>query len=232
MAAFDRTEANKAMLQQTEDTQRLTKEAVGRIKNQIGETEVIANATLEQLREQGAQMDHINMEVVSVQQKLDTASRLQDSFDNWSGSWFGGKKRAATKEAAEISAQRVAEELINITEVFENQKFDRVRRIWKQKPMTLCSDPTVYANDPFDPKEQLASATSRWAIDFSLVGIDSEGWTYAYDFPTLNKSGAGVPASAWNTFVRRRKWRLVGRGANSVVEGYGAISHIWKVHIC
>ena len=32
---------------------------------------------------------------------------------------------------------------------------------------------------------------NRWIIDFSLAGIDAEGWTYAYDFAYLNKHGAG-----------------------------------------
>ena len=44
-------------------------------------------------------------------------------------------------------------------------------------------------------------------IDYPLAGIDAEGWTYAYDFPTLNKSGAGEAKPAWNSYVRRRKWK-------------------------
>jgi len=44
-----------------------------------------------------------------------------------------------------------------------------------------------------------------------LAGIDAEGWTYAYDFDTLNKKGVGEQAPSWNCYVRRRKWKLVDR---------------------
>jgi hypothetical protein len=214
MAAFDRSEANRAMLQETEQKQNQTKEAVGRIKAQIGETETLANSTLQELREQGAQMDNINMDVIGVQQKLETSSSLQDTFDVWSGGLFGGKKRAAKREAQEISRQRVAEELNNIREVFENEKFDRIRRIWKSKEMTLCSDPAVKAPELFDPSIQVGPS-AKWQVDFSLVGIDSEGWTYAYDFDSLNKSGAGAPVASWNSYVRRRKWKMTEKSGNA-----------------
>lgn len=219
MAAFDRTDANRKMLGETEAVQSQTKEATARIKAQLGETETIANSTLAELREQGAQMDNINMDVIQVQQKLDQSSALQDTFDVWSGGLFGGKKRAAKKEASEMSRQRVMEELNNVREVFENQKFDRLSRKWKNKDMTLCSDPNVKAPELFDPELQ-TGASAKWVVDYSLVGIDGEGWTYAYDFAALNKTGAGVNASAWNTYVRRRKWKMTERSGNAVMDGY------------
>jgi hypothetical protein len=218
MAAFDRTDANKKMLDETAAIQAQTKESLARTKAQISETEVLANSTLEQLREQGAQMDNINMDTIAVQQKLNTASSLQDTFDVWSGSWFGGKKRAANREAKEIHDQRIAEELNNVREVFENEKFDRLSRKWRSKNMTLCNDPSIVAPELFDPAIQAQNQYSKWAVDFSLVGIDSEGWTYAYDFQTLNKTGAGSPAPTWNTYVRRRKWKYVDKTGNAVVD--------------
>lgn len=218
MAAFDRSDANRKMLRETEDIQNQTKEATARIKAQIGETEVIANSTLQELREQGAQMDNVNMDVVGVQQKLDQSSNLQDTFDVWSGGLFGGKKRAAKKEASELSRQRVMEELNNVREVFENQKFDRLGRNWKNKSMTLCTDPSIKAPELFAPELQ-TGPSAKWVVDYSLVGIDGEGWTYAYDFPTLNKTGAGVNASTWNTYVRRRKWKMTERSGNAVMDG-------------
>lgn len=218
MAAFDRTDANRKMLQETEEIQSQTKEATQRIKAQLGETTTIANSTLQELREQGAQIDNINMDVIGVQQKLDQSSALQDTFDVWSGGLFGGKKRAAKKEASELSRQRVMEEMNNVREVFENQKFDRIGRKWKNKDMTLCSDPTIKAPELFDPEMQ-TGASAKWTIDYSLVGIDSEGWTYANDFKDLNKTGAGVNKSTWNTYVRRRKWKMTERSGNAVMDG-------------
>ena len=78
-------------------------------------------------------------------------------------------------------------------------------RSWKPIGFVLCNAPTLEAPNIFKnvgPEEQ-----SNWMIDYSLAGIDAEGWTYAYDFPTLNKSGAGEAKPAWNSYVRRRKWK-------------------------
>ena len=214
----DRSAANAKMLGEAQEIQGQTKEATTRIKAQIAETETLANSTLQELREQGAQIDNVNMDVIGVQQKLDQSSNLQDTFDVWSGGFFGGKKRAAKREANELNKQRVMEELNNVREVFENQKFDRIRRNWKNKDMTLCSDPSVKAPELFDPDLQ-TGPSAKWVIDHSLVGIDGEGWTYAYDFTTLNKTGAGANTSSWNTYVRRRKWKMTERSGNAVIDG-------------
>lgn len=77
----------------------------------------------------------------------------------------------------------------------------------------LCTDPSLSCDDLFDPAIQETVENSQWQVDFTLVGIDAEGWTYAYDFATLNKTGAGDSSPKWNSYVRRRKWRLVDRGS-------------------
>ena len=81
---------------------------------------------------------------------------------------------------------------------------------WKAAGMVLCSDPTIAASPDwvFDPSAQ-TTPESNWMIDFSSIGIDHHGWTYAYDFPTLNNTGTGE-AKGWNCIVRRRKWRRRG----------------------
>ena len=71
------------------------------------------------------------------------------------------------------------------------------------------------APDLFDPKLQQSIPDTRWSVDFSIQNIDADGWTYGYDFPTLNK-GKGERAAKWNSYVRRRKWRfLEAKGAAS-----------------
>lgn len=62
-------------------------------------------------------------------------------------------------------------------------------------------------NDIFDPYIQESVANSRWAVDYSMPGTDEAGWTYAFDFATLNKQTVGEPTPGWNSFARRRKWR-------------------------
>ncbi len=56
MATVDRSEANQKMLQQTNEVQDKTKEAIWRIQRQAAEAEQIGTKTLDELRRQGQQM--------------------------------------------------------------------------------------------------------------------------------------------------------------------------------
>lgn len=222
MATVDRTEANQKMLQQTNEVQDKTKEAIWRIQRQAAEAEQIGTKTLDELRRQGQQMDDINNEIASVSSKLDQSKALQSRFDRWAGNWLGGKKSAALREAAAEINERNVNEHTKIKEVFQHEKFDSLSRTWKKAGLVLCTDPSVSCDDVFDPALQETLEKSSWSVDFSLQGIDAEGWTYAYDFATLNKVGAGDKEPKWNSYVRRRKWRYVeqraGMGGSAVDE--------------
>ena len=143
--------------------------------------------------------------------KLDTSKALQSKFDAWAGNWLGGKRRQAMNEAAAEIQERSKEEHTRVKEVFQHEKFESLGRTWKRHGLVLCTDPNITCNDVFDPATAENVENSRWIIDFSLAGIDADGWTYAYDFATLNRSGAGDSAPKWNSYVRRRKWRYVDR---------------------
>ena len=61
---------------------------------------------------------------------------------------------------------------------------------------------------------------TRWSVDFSLSEIDAEGWTYGYDFASLNK-GKGERQAKFTSYVRRRKWRFAeqsGKNSDAVNE--------------
>jgi hypothetical protein len=139
----------------------------------------------------------------------------------WSGSIFGFGKRKANKEAATEIATKQMEEMNNVKEIFENEKYDMFSRVWKPSSMTLCSNPATKAPQLFDPSNQVSMEHSKWSIDFSLAGIDIEGWTYAKDFAYLNKHGAGSPKGGWSDKVRRRKWKYTDTKVqgNEVVAG-------------
>ena len=203
----DRRDANLAMIQEAEGQQAATKETVFRIDRQLAETEEIGNQTLEELRKQGSQMDDISSDLGKVDQKLDQSSALQGQFDRWAGNWFGGKKKAALAEAAAEIAARDSDTKNKVKEVFEHETFASMSRTWKPIGFVLCNTPTVEA--PNILLQTNPNGESNWMIDYSLAGIDAEGWTYAYDYPTLNKTGAGEAKPAWNSYVRRRKWRYV-----------------------
>lgn len=219
--AVDRRAANLKVLKEAEEKQNLSKEAIWRIQRQAAETEQIGTATLEELRKQGQQMDEIGNEIDKVSSQLDRSQQLQNRFDLWAGNWLGGKKRAAMKEAQAEIAQRQAEENQQVKEVFEHETYVSLSRTWKGVGLYFCNNPTQAAPDVFDPAEQEAQgAESNWVIDYSLTGIDAEGWTYAYDFDSLNKKGVGESSAKWNTYVRRRKWRYHEKrgGGNAALQ--------------
>eukprot|EP01006_Ploeotia_vitrea_P065529 TRINITY_DN928_c0_g1_i1.p1 TRINITY_DN928_c0_g1~~TRINITY_DN928_c0_g1_i1.p1 ORF type:complete len:355 (+),score=48.09 TRINITY_DN928_c0_g1_i1:118-1182(+) len=202
-----RKEANQKLINETKDVQAQTKDALSRIKNTTSETEDIGNQTLEELRAQGEQIGTITTDIEGVGDKLDEAQRLQNTFDKWGGGIFGFGKKKATKAAAAEIALRQQEELMNVKEVFEQQKYESLKSNWKAYNMVLCSNPTVEAPELFVPSVQASIPNSSWKIDYSLTGIDGDGWTYAYDFKELNKTGVGESAPKWNSYVRRRKWK-------------------------
>lgn len=147
----------------------------------------------------------------SVSGKLDQSQVLQSKFDRWAGNWLGGKKSKAMKEAAQEITERNQQDHSKIKEVFQHEKFDSISQKWKKAGLVLCTDPSVTCEDLFDPAIQESIENSKWAVDFSLTGIDAEGWTYSYDFATLNKCGVGDSVAKWNSYVRRRKWRFVDK---------------------
>lgn len=125
------------------------------------------------------------------------------------------------KEAAAEIKLRNEEDHSKVKECFEHQHYKTLGSKWKPSGLVLCTDPNVDCSDLFDPAVQEAIENSRWVIDFSLSGIDAEGWTYATDFKHLNKSGMGTSTPSWNSSVRRRKWRYVQGelvGGNDVNE--------------
>jgi hypothetical protein len=216
----ERRAANQKMIKEADETQDQTLAAVDRIKQQTALTEELGAATLEELRAQGRQMDDINQDITAVNAKLDTASGLQDRFDRWSGNIFGFKKRAAEREADSEIAERAREEMQNIKEMFENEKYDMFSRTWKSAGMSLCNNPSQKAPELFDPNNQGGQmGNTRWDIDFGFAGIDREGWTYAADLAYLNKHGAGTPEPAWNSKARRRKWKYTEKTGNEVIDG-------------
>jgi hypothetical protein len=144
---------------------------------------------------------------------LDTSKSLQAKFDAWAGNWFGGKRRTAAKEASNEIKSMSQSEHFTIKEVFQHEKYDVLSRTWQEHGMVLCTDTSIACNDVFDPVAAEQMENSRWIVDFTLTGIDAEGWTYAFDLKSLNKTGCGEPAPKWNSYVRRRMWRFVDKSA-------------------
>lgn len=206
--AVDRKEANLKMLQETTEVQDKTKEAVFRMNRQAAEAEQIGARTLDELRRQGNQLDEISQELGSVDNKLEQSKALQNKFDVWAGNWLGGKKRNAMKEAEAEIKERGVQDYSKIKEAFQHEKFDTLSRKWKKAGLVLCSDPSVSCDDVFDPALQESLESTNWKVDFSLSGIDPEGWTYANSYSALNKTGAGDSSAKWNSYVRRRKWKF------------------------
>ena len=210
---------NAALLDEAEDTQQKTKDAMLRIQQQTAETESLAEATLDELRAQGEQMDTIHRDMEEVSVKLDDTEKLQNRFDRWAGNWLGIMKGAAKKEAADQTAAAAAARergaTANIREVYEHESFASMGRKWKSNGLFVCEDPTKAAPDLFDPTLQGTMTDSKWQVDFSQPNIDVDGWTFADNFPTLNKTGSGTSSAGWKSYARRRKWKYIERSSTS-----------------
>ena len=208
---------NEQYLNEADDIQQKTKDALLRIQRQTAETEQVAESTLDELRKQGEQLDNINEEVTSVNRKLDESSNLQNRFDRWAGNWLGGKKREALKEAAAntaISEQAKSQQIgKGVTNTFENQKYDSFSGKWKFIGLYECLDNGYGGNklpDLFDPETQHSIPDGKWNIDYSISNVDPDGFTYGNSFEQLDK-GSGSSSKNWRTYVRRRKWKYVER---------------------
>uniref|UniRef100_A0A7S3HCT8 t-SNARE coiled-coil homology domain-containing protein n=1 Tax=Spumella elongata TaxID=89044 RepID=A0A7S3HCT8_9STRA len=225
MTTVDRRAANLKKLREADELQEKTKESIARSQRMAEEAEGLGAQTLDELRRQGEQMNDINAELDAVDAKLDTSKSLQAKFDAWAGNWFGGKRRMAAKEAAQDIKTMSQADHFAIKEVFQHEKFDLLTRQWQENGMVLCTDTSIPCNDVFDPVQAEQMENSRWIVDFTLSGIDSDGWTYAFDLKTLNKVGSGDAAPKWNSYVRRRKWRMVDRTGKG-----GAASGLDELH--
>lgn len=116
--------------------------------------------------------------------------------------------------------QKRNEEYSKVKEVYQDQTFNSIFRTWHNYALVLCSDPTKVCSDLFDPNIAEHAPDSSWVIDYSMGSIDAEGWTYALNFNTLNKSGAGDSTFKMNSFVRRRKWRFAHGSATKAGGAY------------
>ena len=65
-----------------------------------------------------------------------------------------------------------------------------------------------------------------WEIDYAVKGgVDKMGWQYAIDFPASYHS-----SKRFNDFVRRRRWKRVGRHATT--GPWAQIPNFKLVDIC
>ncbi len=213
--SVDRREANRKVLSEAEATQLKTLEAIERIKAQTAQTEEVGAATLQQMREQGLQMEDLSNEFGEVDSKLDKTKALQAKFDFWAGNWLGGKKAAAEREAASYIASHSDTKMLNVADVFEQQKYDSLARKWRPYNFVLYSNPATEVSVTFDPERAVVTKGSQWVVDHTLPNIDPLGWTYSSDFKTLNANGSGVNSPLWNSYVRRRKWRHETKASNA-----------------
>lgn len=227
--SVDRREANRKVLSDAEATQLKTLEAIERIKAQTAQTEEVGAATLQQLREQGLQMEDLSNEFGEVDSKLDKTKVLQAKFDFWAGNWLGGKKAAAEREAASYIASQSDSKMLNVADVFEQQKFDSLSRKWRPHNFVLYSNPTTEVSVAFDPERAAVTKGSQWVIDHTLPNLDALGWTYSSDFKTLNANGSGVNAPLWNSYVRRRKWRHESKSSNAteIIKRYAVYTVVY-----
>lgn len=134
---------NRSAIEQAENVQRNTKDALFRVKQQALETEDLGFSTLDELRRQRSQMEKIQVDATGLNAELSKTAKLQNRLDRWAGGFLGGGRRAARKEAKEEMAKnerarkkKMIEQNINIrdAELLPSARTSRKENIKPQLP--------------------------------------------------------------------------------------------------
>lgn len=96
--------------------------------------------------------------------------------------------------------------MVAVRDVYEQQKYDSFARKWKPHNFVLYSSPQTEIAPTFNPEIAAGVKGSPWVIDYAVMNVDAEGWTYSSAFHTLAGDGTGTATPLWNSKVRRRKW--------------------------
>jgi hypothetical protein len=88
------------------------------------------------------------------------------------------------------------------------EQFMHENQCYRRKMWIEARDPSSFVFLNGKPALDIRSSPeSKWKIDYTFERIDQEGWTYASDFKAL-KRGKTYSKPKWNSYVRRRQWRL------------------------
>lgn len=211
---------NLALLSEADKLQDKTLQALQRAQRDASRTEELGVDTLEELRKQGNQMDDINNNVDRLHHKLETSSVLQRNFERLTGNVLSLGHAFVRAKSSQTPSKL---QFKNVNEVFEDQVYDNLFRTWKPHALVDCVDLANDCTDLFDPAVEEKMEHSNWIVDYSMVNIDPNGWTYATTFSALNNFSSGQANPQFNSFVRRRKWRYVR------VEGIRGLSPMKEV---
>ena len=86
---------NEDVIQAADGIQHKTKTALYRIQQQADQTEELGGNALAKMREQRLQANKVRMDAEDLNVNLDKTTKMQNSFDRWSGNWFSRREKQA-----------------------------------------------------------------------------------------------------------------------------------------
>jgi|Transcript_5677 thioester reductase-like protein len=135
-------QTNQEVLEESHRLQGQTKQALGRIQQQLEQTEELGEYTLEGMKDQTTQMDIILVEGEKTKAALQHTKKLQNTFDRWSLKFGGRKRREAKQEAQEIKLAMERDRQLRKLEKQQQQQQQR-----KQQTMNHTQDDFEHGNN-------------------------------------------------------------------------------------
>ena len=162
---------------------------------------------------------------------MDKSERIQDDIDKLNFDLLGSGKRAAIVMVNEDIKSKASNTTslghnpLKITEIYQNEQYDVLRRVWVPIDMVSALNPTVaLIPPPFDPVSEIAATDPVWCVDFNVKGTDGEGFTYASSITALNNGQLGESEPSLHCFYRRRVW--FARDRYKSARGYDSLESI------
>ncbi len=155
------------------------------------------------------------MDADNLHAKLDTSKELVQTSKDFNDFGIGRVGNAITSVFSFSSTSLIPSyDLTSLRDIYEIEVYSRVNRTWIFHGVFECYGQNIRINElestiqsasiefeRVQDNEKLIS-NNGWKIDFTVVNIDSHGWSYC----TSQSAKSGESVSKWNTSYRRRKW--------------------------
>jgi hypothetical protein len=132
---------NEDVIQAADGIQHKTKTALYRIQQQADQTEELGGNALAKMREQRLQANKVRMDAEDLNVNLDKTTKMQNSFDRWSGNWFSRReKQAPTRVDKKVTSVVERRQKQNIDLNTEKKKASKARKRGSRASSKVVTD--------------------------------------------------------------------------------------------
>ena len=169
---------NEDVIQAADGIQHKTKTALYRIQQQADQTEELGGNALAKMREQRLQANKVRMDAEDLNVNLDKTTKMQNSFDRWSGNWFSRREKQAPtrvdKKVTSVVERRQKQNNDINTEKNKASKAKKRDSRASSKVVTDLSDrENTLSNDVTDPEVDELDDDTKIGLD-RLMKTDND----------------------------------------------------------